>query len=158
MAAQTIIDAIMFSASPVRHVHDAIDHLTRHPVVFWTVDFPIVVASDWKFPLAGYIHVAGDQVRFKATIEAILRCQPDHYDFEGLKPEAWRTRFQEHRLAGRFSLLISKIREFSYPTVNFQKLDGGKVRTPPPGYFQVRRPEVEGQTATQITLAPSPSE
>jgi hypothetical protein len=54
-----MVDAIMFSAAPVRHTQDAIDHLTRHPIVFWTVDFPIVGAADWKFPLAGFIHSPG---------------------------------------------------------------------------------------------------
>jgi hypothetical protein len=136
-----MIDAILFSASPARYAYDAIDHLTRHPVVFWTVDFPIAVASDWDFPMAGYIHIAGDQVRFKARIDAIFHFNPDHYDFERLKPDAWRAHFYEHRLGGRFSLVVSEIIEFSYPTVNFQNYDGGKVRTPPQGYFQVRRPE-----------------
>ncbi len=136
-----MIDAIMFSSAPAHHTQDAIDHLTRHPVVFWTVDFRIAIDDDWKFPLAGYIHLAGDQVRFKAKIEAIFHYNSDHYDFETLKPGAWRAHFHKHAEGGKFSFVISEIVEFTWPTLNFEKLDGQRVKRPPEGYIRVRHPE-----------------
>ena len=136
-----MVDAIMFSANPPGHTQDAINHLTRHPVVFWTVDFRIVVADDWKFPLAGYIHLSGDQVRFRAKIEAILHYNREHYAFETLKPEPWRAHFSKYAEDGKFSFVISEIVEFAHPTSDFEKLNGERVKHPPEGYVRVRHPE-----------------
>ena len=89
------MDAILFGSNPrVGDIADAIKHLADHKELYWTVGFKIA-KKYFSFPLLGFIHVAGKQVEYKATINQILPFEPAHYENAAVKPESWRQEWKD---------------------------------------------------------------
>lgn len=124
------MNAILFSANPHEaDMADAMAHLEKHDRLYFSVRFPIN-ASQFLYPLAGFIHISGDTVKYVARIEEILPFANDHFASPGLgdnvKPMAWlkeRTD-DEDSAPWTHSLVMSHIDRFDYDTYEIHKNDG----------------------------------
>jgi HKD family nuclease len=142
--------AILFSADPkLVDMADAIQHLHTHDNLYFEVKFPIKKEA-FSFPLAGFVHISGDQVRYAARIEDILPFSTDHYDNPQLapnvKPTQWLRDWQQNTNAIRsdlwkHALVITEIIPFNYDTKQLlRKKDGKPVKHPPQKYTKVLPP------------------
>jgi hypothetical protein len=89
----SMIDAILFSANPSRvDIDDAITHLENHTELYWSVGFRVAKTTKetFSFPLFGFIHIRGEQVKYRALVADILPFAPEHYENVSVKPEPWR--------------------------------------------------------------------
>jgi hypothetical protein len=135
-------DAILFSANPNRtEIDDAIRHLADHEELYWSVGFQIDI-KQFSYPMYGYIHIAGEQVEYRATINEIIPFSPEHFD-PRLKPEAWIREQKERPRSWKYSLVITEIVPFSYETCELQKRDGGLVQRGPEGYVRILPPDIQ---------------
>ena len=143
------MDAILFSANPkLVKMSDVIAHLKNHEHIYFEVKFPIRKAR-YIFPMTGFIHISGNQVRYVATIEDILPFSRDHYEnsklAQAVKPvrwlEEWRDNINNIRFDNwRYALVISHIDFFEYDTYALIKYDGEPVTLPPQKYIRVLPP------------------
>lgn len=128
--------AILFSGKPA-YARQAFQHLSNHKKLYWDVGAKIS-CENLAFPIDGYLHVKGDQVRYRVTIEAIEDFLPKHYEDPlmalEIKPEAW-IREWAGNIDGirshpwKHALVISKIEPFLCPTSDFRKAkDGSTVK------------------------------
>jgi hypothetical protein len=116
------VDAILFSANPnVVEVDDAIRHLADHKDLYSEVGFRIV-KENFAYPMYGFIHVAGGQVEYRATIRDIVPFSRAHYEDEVLaprvKPKPWLREWKENvndarSRPWRNALIITEIVPFS---------------------------------------------
>ncbi len=149
------MDAILFSANPRRvQVKDAIDHLINHGELYWEVGFSIK-RKEFSFPIFGYIHICGNQVKYIATIKDIIPFSPSHYEDEILsreiKPAVWIREWKYNINSCKYypwknALIITKIESFSFNTYQIEKFKGGPVRHPPQGYIRVLPPTITNQS------------
>ncbi len=119
------MDSILFSANPkLVKMSDAIAHLKTHEHLYFEVKFPIRKAR-FLFPMAGFIHISGNKVRYVATIEDILSFSSDHYEnsrlAQAVKPARWLEEWRDNINNIRFdhwrnALVISHIAFFEYDT------------------------------------------
>jgi hypothetical protein len=136
-------DAILFSANPsMVDVDDAIDHLEKHDELYWSVAFRVSKATGdtLTFPLFGFMHISGDQVRWRALISRIIPFEPQQYEDERVKPEPWRRNWADNinntrSRSWRHSLVMTEITPFSFDTLTFEKYGGGPVQRPPEAIF-----------------------
>jgi hypothetical protein len=70
----------------------------------------------FHFPLYGYMHIKGEQVKYRATIIGILPFLPSHYESkeaEQFKPKVWIREWEEckkvRELQWKYTLVINKI-------------------------------------------------
>jgi hypothetical protein len=129
-------------------VSDAINHLDSHEELYWEVLFPITT-SQFVFPIYGYIHLSGQQVKYLATIKDIILFESKHYQDKELsqkvKPERWIKEWKENigncrQLRWKNVLVMTKIESFQKPTCEIEKFRGGLVTHPPQGYVRVISP------------------
>ena len=127
-------------------VDDAIRHLDSHVQLYWEVGFAIK-REKFTFPMFGYIHVCGQQVRYRVIIEDIVPFSLSHYeDLEfarTVKPDPWIREWAEktddtRAHSWKNALVITMIESFSCPTTEFIKFDGSAVRHAPEGYIRVQ--------------------
>lgn len=141
------------------NVDDAVRHLLSKSSLYWSVGFPID-KSQFKFPICGYMHISGDQVRYRATIDDIIAFSPNHFEDPTLairvKPEAWRKEWdanlndtRSHPWRNVFD--ISEIVPYSADTYRFLKCDGTRVTHPPQSYVRVASPSDHGHELEQLT-------
>lgn len=136
------MDAILFSANRnMTDVADAIRHLARHKKLYWSVGFKIAKEKQDKFgyPMGGYIHIAGEQVKYRATIHEIIPFAAKHYNPQ-VKPKSWIEREKKKRRSCQISLVITKIVPFSCNTLKLRKHNGKKVKRAPQSYIRIRLP------------------
>jgi hypothetical protein len=143
------MDAILFSANPnMANVDDAIKHLTSNRELYWGVLFPID-AKKFIYPMRGYIHISGDQVKYVATIQNIVQFSRDHYEDEkiskSVKPALWIKEWKENidgfqNRPWKNALVITHIEPFVYNTLEFMKYGDGLVKHAPQGYIRVIPP------------------
>ncbi len=138
------MDAILFGSNPrVGDIADAIKHLADHKELYWTVGFKIA-KKYFSFPLLGFIHVAGKQVEYKATINQILPFEPAHYENAAVKPESWRQEWKDVKrrphLPQENTFIITQIERVSCEATSFKKPGGGSVTHAPQSYVRVLPP------------------
>ncbi|MFC1814516.1 hypothetical protein ACFL0M_00955 [Thermodesulfobacteriota bacterium] len=74
------MNSILFCANPkLVNMSDVIGHLQIHEQLYFEVKFPIKIAQ-FSFPIAGFIHISRDMVRYVATIDDIIPFSRDHYE------------------------------------------------------------------------------
>lgn len=153
-------DAILFSAKPsMVDMDDAIGHLTSHKELYWSVGFPVSKAAkeSMSFPIFGFIHVSGDQVRYRALVADIFPFSATHYEDASLKPEQWRDDWKnkvEARMhPWKHALVMTEIVPFDFDTLKFEKYGGGLVSHAPEGYVRVIPPNEPSATSPGM---PSP--
>ena len=144
------MDAILFSADPnIVDIKDAICHLEINSKLYFEVKFPII-KSHFTFPIAGFIHIRGDQVRYVANIQDILPFSREHYEnptiANTVKPTRWIEKwFQNVKNGGiiewKYALVITKISEFNHVTSLLQKPNGKLVVHPPQNYIKILVPK-----------------
>lgn len=130
------MDAILFSADPSKvNVDDAIRHLSDHEELYWEVGFRISrrQCERFAYPILGYIHICGEQVKYVATIKNIVPYSPSHYEAR-FKPIQW---LSDQYCPWRNALLMTHIKPFSCNTCDFQKYEGGYVKNAPQNYIRV---------------------
>jgi hypothetical protein len=133
------IDAILFSVNPKKvNVHDAINHLSNpnHKKLCWSVAFRIKY-DQFCYPISSYIHICGEQVKYKAKIEEIIPYSRTHFDQE-LKPPQWFTKDNMNH-PWKYSLMITHIKPFSYKTRELKKYKNGYVKNAPQGYIRLEK-------------------
>ena len=140
-------DAIIFSANPESEVADAIKHLDDHHKLYWAVPFPIK-KEKFSFPMDGFIHISGEQIHYKATIQNIIPFSPKHYEDEEVKPRVWRDEWKDpkypRKRKWKHELVITRIvliRPRHYNS--FEKSDGTRVQRAPRSYVRVLPPTRE---------------
>lgn len=156
------MDAILFSARN-GIVEAAIDHLgDPDRCVYWSLAVPMK-ANELSTPIVGLIHVKGDQVKYRATIDRIIPYDPAHDDDPEVKPTLWRDEKAKKSPDRRplFDLVISQIVPFSYETTSLlKKINGEPVKQAPQGYVRILLPdplrdfvEADREIARQRVLA-----
>ncbi len=153
-------DAILFSANPsMVEMDDVIRHLGSHKELYWSVGFPLAQATkdSLSFPIFGFIHISGDQVRYRALITDIVPFSPMQYENPSLKPEQWRqdwkNRVEERLRPWKNALVMSGIAPFNFDTRRFEKFGGGLVTHPPERYIRVIPPN---EPSASSPASPSP--
>jgi hypothetical protein len=164
------MDAILISARrSIGDPDDARRHLIEHEKLYWEVKFGIKTEQFDRFPILGFIHVAGekdwDNVDYEATINNIIPFRKTHYEGSEatlIKPEpwlkAWKANVGEVRLGWKKALVMTHIEPCSYKLTSFIKYkDGGAVKMPPQRYIRVISPHPQYEEIVH-EFGASPSE
>lgn len=147
------MDCILFSANPkIANMSDAIKHLAeKNEKLYFEVTFPIETER-FSFPIAGFIHISGQRVRYVARIEGILPFSIEHYAprtvGQAVKPDKWLTEWRENvndirSRPWKHALVITDIMRFEYDTCSLYFLKGRdrkQVTHPPQKYVKVLPP------------------
>lgn len=143
------MDSILFSVNPKEaKVSDVVSHLESHAEVYFEVTFP-VVKSDFTFPMAGFMHISGDKVRWVAKITDIIDFSRSHYEdpelAEAVKPAAWREAWRMDKNGTQSRpwksvLVIYRVVPFEYDTLALRKYSGGHVTKAPQNYTRTVHP------------------
>jgi restriction system protein len=152
------MDAILFSAKPsMVDVDDARTHLDSYSKLYWSVGFRIE-KNRFSFPIFGFIHISGDQVRYRALVNEILPFSPEHYKNPRLKPgpwiHAWENNYDDIRSHPFKNVLVmTEIVPFSFDTRLIEKYGGGPVKLPPFGYTRVIPPNQPSESSQQSRIS-----
>ena len=95
------MDAILFSADlRIIDIAGANSHLSDHEKIFWEIGFPIN-RERFHYPILGFVHICGEQVKYVTTIQNIIPFSINHYENYELslkiKPESWLRDWIEDR-------------------------------------------------------------
>jgi len=144
------MDSIIFSAKPtMAKVADAISHLGEHKELYWEVGFSID-RDKFTFPMLGFIHICGEHVEYKVTIQEIVPFSTEHYKrplAESIKPEVWIREWEQNEknvqeYSWKNVFVITKIEPFSFDTFAFLKYsDRQRLKKAPQSYTRVLLPE-----------------
>ena len=146
------MDAILFSARQpdMVVVDDAKRHLDNHDELYWEVGFRIL-RDNFSYPLLGFIHIKGEQVKHKVIIKDIIPFSPEHYEnqhiAERIKPGIWLNEWKNNigdcrNYPWKNALVMTHIEDFPYNTYQFLKYkDHQFVTKPPQSYIRVLPPE-----------------
>ena len=136
------MDAILLSANPsMVEVDDARTHLDNYSELYWSVGFRIE-KDKFSFPIFGFIHISGDNVRYRALVNDIIPFSPEDYENPRVKPQPWIHAWQNNHNNIRShpfknSLVIKEIVPFSFDTHLIEKYSGGTVKLAPFGYVSL---------------------
>ncbi len=152
------MDAILFSAKPsMVDVDDARTHLDNYNELYWSVGFRIE-KDKFSFPIFGFIHISGDQVRYRALVNDILPFSPEHYENPRVKPGPWiqawennHDNIRSHRFKNE--LVMTEIVPFSFDTRLSEKYGGGLVKLPPFGYVRVVPPNQPSESSQRSRIS-----
>jgi hypothetical protein len=116
--------------------------------LYFEVKFPIL-KTHFSFPIAGFIHICKDKIRYVACIEDMLPFSRDHYENPALakavKPVQWLTEWQKNINNIRFdgwknAFVITDIIPFEYDTYTLRRYNGEPVTHPPQNYIRILAP------------------
>jgi hypothetical protein len=144
------MDAILFSAREPEMVvvDDAKRHLDNHTELYWEVGFQIR-RDKFSYPMIGFIHIKGEQVKYKVEIKDIIPFSRRHYEGQNaklFKPEVWIKEWVNNigncqNYQWRNAIIITSIIDFCYDTYKFLQYDGRPVTKPPQNYIRVLQPK-----------------
>lgn len=146
-----ISDAILFCTKK-EYLKDSFDHLNnpKYDELYFEVKFPIKKTQFSSFPIYGYIHVKGNEVKARVIIQDIISFSKDHYEKPGLarkvKPKRWIDEWNNdtNNIRGnkwKNALIITKIETFEYNTKNLERYDGkSNVKIAPRGFVRIIPP------------------
>ncbi|HEY3973845.1 MAG TPA: hypothetical protein VGM18_12640 [Candidatus Sulfotelmatobacter sp.] len=139
------MDAILISWRPdPKEVEDVLEHLADGHEYYWRVKFRFAKKNDFKFPMLGYVHMAGRNVEHLLSICDIIPFSTSHYELsDPVIPESWIKEWNDkpnERVAWKTQLVVTKIEPIRYNTLSFQKCDGTPVKQPPMNFIRVLEP------------------
>ena len=144
------MDAILFSARQpdMVVVDDAKRHLDDHDELRWEVGFQIR-RDNFSYPMIGFIHIKGEQVKYKVEIKDIIPFSREHYEGKEAKlykPEIWINEWKNNigncqNYEWRNAIVMTSIDDFCYDTYKFIQYDGRPVTKPPQNYIRVLQPK-----------------
>lgn len=144
------MNSILFSANPkIVTMSDVINHLHSYDQLYFEVKFPIV-KDQFSFPMVGFIHISGGNVKYAGEITDILPFSRAHYENTNsykVKPKRWLMEWKTNMNNikndnWKHALVIAKVMPFEYDTYAFQRTNGTYIKIPPLGYVRVLLPSI----------------